>query len=158
MNTMLGSDIRQTLEHFRRSVDQVFDNFYGSTTERSAPAQNRDWTFSPVLESAWNDNHLLLRAVLPGVTQNDVKVTLNNNQLVIEGERKMPDGWSRDTWTQLVYGKFYAAVTLPTGLDVDKLNCRLHDGVLDIDIPVAEGRRPRQIRIQTGEQQKAISA
>lgn len=158
MNTMFGTDIHQTLDHFRRSVDQLFENFYGFPAQRPALAENRDWTFSPVLESAWSETHLHLRAVLPGVTQSDVKVTLNNNQLVVEGERKRPEGWTRDAWSQLAYGKFYTSITLPSGLDVEKLNCRLHDGVLDIEIPVSEARRPRQIQIETSEPQKAIRA
>jgi HSP20 family protein len=155
LNTMFTNDVRQTLDHFRRSVDQLFDNMYATPARQT---EGRDWTFSPVLESAWNDNALHLRAIVPGVVQNDVKVTLNHNQLVIEGERKRPEGWDRDSWTQLAYGKFSTAVTLPSGLDVEKLNCRLHDGVLDIRIPVTEARRPRQIQIETGEAQKAINS
>ena len=153
LNTMFANDVRQTLDHFRRSVDQLFDNSYTSPAQRG---EGREWTFSPVLESAWNDNALHLRAIVPGVTQGHIKVTLNNNQLVIEGERKRPEGWDRDSWTQLAYGRFSTAVTLPNGLDVDKLHCRLHDGVLDVQIPVTEGRRPRQIQIETDEAQKAL--
>jgi len=159
LNTMLANDIRQTLDHFRRSVDQLFEPGYGNTG-RAALQENREWSFSPTLESAWTDQALHLRAIVPGVAQNDLKVTLNNNQLVIEGERKAPENWNRDTWTQLAYGKFYTAVTLPTGLDVDKLQCRLKEGILDIDIPVSEARRPRQVQIQVGEgqSQKSIGA
>jgi len=60
--------------------------------------------------------------------------------------------------SQLAYGKFYAAVTLPGGLNVDKLTCRLQDGILDIQIPVSEQKRPRQIQIQAGESRKSVSA
>jgi HSP20 family protein len=159
LNSMLANDIRQTLDHFRRSVDQLFDTGFGTASRPGVP-ENREWSFSPILESAWTDQALHLRAVVPGVSQNDLKVTLNNNQLVIEGERKLPENWNRDTWTQLAYGKFYTAVTLPSGLDVDKLNCRLRDGILEIEIPVTEARRPRQVQIQIGEgeKQKTISA
>jgi HSP20 family protein len=161
LNSMLANDIRQTLDHFQRSVDQLFDSGFSRLTGNTrALPENREWSFSPVLENAWSDHALHLRAIVPGVAQNDLKVTLNNNQLVIEGERKMPENWNRDSWTQLAYGKFYTAVTLPSGLDVDKLACRLKDGVLDIEIPVTESRRPRQVQIQIGEgdQQKSISA
>jgi HSP20 family protein len=159
LNTMLANDIRQTLDHFRRSVDQLFDTGYGNTGRTALP-DNREWSFSPTLESAWTDHALHLRAIVPGVSQNDLKVTLNNNQLVIEGERKVPENWNRDTWTQLAYGKFYTAVTLPTGLDVEKLNCRLREGILEIEIPVTEARKPRQVQIQVGEgqNQKSIGA
>jgi len=160
LNTFFANDVRQTLDQFRRSVDEMFDNFYGYQTQPTANTPNRDrnWTFSPILESAWNENALNLRAVVPGVPENEVRVSVQNNQLVIEGERKLPEGWEKNAYRQMAYGKFYTAVTLPTGLDVEKIQCRLHHGVLDILIPVAETSKPRQIQIQTTGEQKSIGA
>jgi HSP20 family protein len=160
LSTLFTNDVRQTLDQFRRSVDQMFDNFYGYQTQPAGTAATgeRTWTFSPVLESAWNENFLNLRAVLPGVGEKDVRVSVQNNQLVIEGERKFPEGWEKNAYTQLAYGKFHTALTLPAGLDVEHVNCRLWNGVLDIRIPIAEASKPRQIQIQTGEHHKSISA
>jgi HSP20 family protein len=158
LNTLFANDVRQTVDQFRRSVDQMFENFYGYEAQQQPNAstgnRERAWTFSPMLESAWHENHLGLRAILPGVAQNDVQVTVQNNQLVIEGERRMPEsfrsGTAKNTFTQLAYGKFYTALTLPTGLDVEHVNCVLRDGILDIQIPILEASRPKQIRIQAG--------
>lgn len=159
-NTTFGNEVRQTLDSFRRTVDQLFENVYGMQQDRGALPQgeSRTWNFSPALESGWSDEALFLRCVIPGVQQNDIKVSVQNNQLVIEGERKAPEGWARNAFTHMAYGRFYTAVTLPTGLDLDKLHCLLHDGVLDVRIPVAEASKPRQIQIQTGEERKAINA
>lgn len=161
LNTFLANDVRQTLDSFRRTVDQMFDNFYGYQTQ-PAPTGNssseRSWTFSPVLESGWTDHHLNLRAILPGVSDKDVNVTVQNNQLVIEGERKAPEGFNKNAYTQLAYGKFYTALTLPAGLDVDHVNCRLQNGILEIQVPITEASKPRQIQIQTGPERKAINA
>ncbi len=115
LNTMFTTDVRQTLDQFRRSVDEMFENFYGHPSQAAAPNRERNWTFSPLLESAWSENALNLRAVVPGVAENDVQVSVQNNQLVIEGERKAPEGWQKNIYRQLNYGKFYTAVTLPTG-------------------------------------------
>lgn len=162
LNTVFGNDVRQTLDHFRRSVDQLFDNFYSFPTQTGTTpntTSERQWTFSPVLESGWTQNALSLRAILPGVSQADVNVSVQNgNQLVIEGERKAPEGYDKNAFTHLAYGRFYTAVALPNGLDLEKLSCRLHDGVLDISVPVVEQMKPRQIPIQTGEARKSISA
>jgi HSP20 family protein len=159
LNTLFATDVRQTLDHFRRSVDQLFENFYGYQPQPGSvtPAAERTWTFSPMLESAWTDNFLNLRAILPGVTEKDVRVSVQNNQLVIEGERKAPEGFEKNAFTQLIYGKFYTAVTLPTGLDLDHVQCNLHNGILDIRMPVLESSKPRQIQIQT-EERKALSS
>jgi len=161
MNTVLGSDVRHTLDQFRRTVDQLFENFYGLPSEPGrmiGAGTGQHWMFSPVVESQWGEGTLNLRAILPGVAPNDVKVTVQNNQLTIEGERKAMEGSGRSGFTQLAYGKFRTDVTLPPGLDLDKVNCHLHDGVLDIQIPVAEKMRPRQIQVQAGESRKSIGA
>ena len=92
------------------------------------------------------------------MSQNELKVSVQNNQIVVEGERKAPENFGKHHYTQLAYGRFYSAVTLPSGLDLDKLQCRLHDGVLDIQIPISEQMKPRQIQIQTGESRKSITA
>jgi HSP20 family protein len=157
---MFSNDIRQTLDHFRRSVDQMFDNFYGYPADRSGggSAEAGSWSFSPVLETGWGDNSLHLRAILPGVSEGDVNVNLTGNQLVITGERRLPEGLQRNGFTQLAYGRFTTSVNLPANLDVEKINCRLHDGVLDIAIPVTESMKPRQIPIQADPHQKSIGA
>jgi HSP20 family protein len=157
-NTMFNTDVRRTLDDFRRSVDQLFDNL-GSAPARSGEQQGRsEWTFSPVLESAWTDHALHVRAIVPGVADKDLSVNVQGNQLILEGERRRPEQFGNNAWTQLAYGKFYTAVTLPNGLNLEKVACRLHEGVLDIEIPVAEAMRPRQIQIETGEGRKAINA
>jgi HSP20 family protein len=152
-DTMLAGDIKQTLEDFRRSVDQLFSDVYRPVTGTTS-----EFLFTPGVEFSWTDDDLFLRAVLPGVTENDVKVTVQNGRLMLEGERKLPEGWSENGRTQLAYGKFFSEIPLPNGLDLDKATCKLHDGVLDIRVPVAEQMKPRQIPIHSGNEQKTIEA
>jgi HSP20 family protein len=160
LSTLFTNDVRQTLDQFRRSVDQMFDNFYGYQTQPTATAASgeRAWSFSPVVESGWTDSYLNLRAILPGVSENDVRVTVQNNQLIVEGERKVPEGFDKNSFTQLAYGRFYTAWNLPSGLDLEHVNCRLANGVLDIQVPILEASKPKQIRIHSGSEHKAISA
>jgi len=159
LNTLFTNDVRQTLDQFRRSVDQMFENFYGQSQPTVSNATGeRTWTFSPVVESGWTDNFLNLRAIVPGVSEKDVRVTVQNGQLVIEGERKAPEGFEKNAYTQIAYGNFYAAWALPSGLDIDHVNCRLNNGILDIQVPILEASKPKQIQIQTGDHRKAISA
>jgi HSP20 family protein len=157
-STFLAGDTRQTLDHFRRSVDQLFENFYGLPAETGRSMLQGSGQFSPVIETAWGDSALHLRAIVPGIPQHDLKVSVQNNQLILEGERKPPDTFKNNANAQLSYGKFYAAVTLPAGLNVDKLTCRLQEGILDVQIPVSEQMKPRQIQIQSGDSRKSISA
>ncbi|HLG96639.1 MAG TPA: Hsp20/alpha crystallin family protein [Bryobacteraceae bacterium] len=158
-DSLMSRDLRQTLDHFRRSVDQLFSDFDRSGSAlNGSTVTNGGYAFTPAVESRWTDDELCLRAILPGVAEKDVKVSVQNDQLVIEGERKAPEGWGHSGYTQMAYGKFYGAVPLPSGLNLNKVSCRLHDGVLDIQIPVAEQMKPRHIPIQSGDSRKAISA
>ena len=158
LSTLFANDVRQTLDQFRRSVDDMFDNVYGQAPAGGNAAGARSWAFTPVVESAWNDEFLTLRAILPGVSENDVHATVENNQLIIEGERKVPEGFDKNAFTQLAYGKFYSALMLPTGLDVEHVTCRLSNGVLEIQVPILESSKPKSIQIQTGEERKSINA
>ena len=159
LTTFLANDVRQSLDQFRRSVDQMFENIYGQPQASSSQGTSeRNWTFTPVVESGWTDNTLNLRAILPGVSENDVRVTVQYNQLVIQGERRMPEHFEKNSNTQLAYGKFYAALTLPSGLDVDRVHCQLRNGILDIQVPILETSKPKQIQIQTSEERKALNA
>jgi HSP20 family protein len=157
LSTLFTNDVRQTLDQFRRSVDQMFENFYGYPAQPATATGERAWTFSPVVESGWTESYLSLRAILPGVSESDVRVSVQNNQLVIEGERKAPEGFDKNAFTQLAYGRFYTAWTLPAGLDLDRVTCRLHNGILEIQVPILEASKPKQIKIHSGEH-KALGA
>src|SRR4051794_13669264 len=157
--TMISRDIRQTLDHFRRSVDQLFGSFYesGSRPLPGTSGNGAEYTFTPVVESGWNENELVLRAILPGVPESSVKVTAQSNQIILEGERKAPESWTSGAYPQIAYGKFYASIPLPPHMNSEQVKCRLHDAVLDIHLPVAEEMKPRQIPIQSTNSQQAIT-
>lgn len=108
-----------------------------------------------MIESGWNENELVLRAIVPGVTQDSLKITAQSNQLILEGERKAPEPWRSGAHLQIAYGKFYAAFPLPQNLNVDQVKCHLHDGVLDVHLPVAKETKPRQIPIESAKSQQA---
>jgi HSP20 family protein len=158
-DSMFSRDIQQTLEHFRRTMDQALSDFFAPSAFRGTSAEGTDWTFTPLVETGWNDDYLNLRVVLPGVGESDLKVNIQGNQLVIEGERKEPENFAKNGGSlRQPYGKFYRAIDLPNGLNQERIQCRLHDGVLDIQLPIAESMKPRRIPIEGTESRKAIAA
>ena len=158
-DTMLNRDIQQTLDHFRRVMDQAFSDFFVPSGFRGTTGEGNEWTFTPAVETGWNDEYLNLRVVLPGVGEGDVMVQIQGNQLVVEGERKELEDFAKNGGsTRLPYGKFYRAIDLPNGLAQDKVQCRLHDGILDVQLPIAETMKPRRIPIEGTESRKAIAA
>lgn len=156
---MLNTRFFDQFDEFRRSFDRLFEN-----STWSAPRENgagaTDWAFTPVVETGWNDNHVNLRFVLPAVSEKDIEVTVQGNQLAVRGERKAPEGFGNEGYAyhRLPYGRFERAVDLPNGLNTGKLQAHLHDGVLDIQIPVYEDMKPKKVQITAGKEPAAIAA
>ncbi len=158
---MLARTMFDELNDFRRTFDRMFNAFY-NTAGPSGQSSQPDFNFVPAVETGWTDDYLNLRVVLPGVKQEDLKMTIQGNQLTIQGERKTPQDFGKEgtIYNQLAYGKFERSLTLPDGLDIDKLQAHLHDGLLDIRVPVAQAVKPRQVPISVagGETKKSIAA
>jgi len=146
---MFGRTMLDEMNDFRRSFDRVFENFYGGA--RTGPAQpGNDWAFTPLVETGWTDDYLNLRVVLPAVSEKDLKISVQGAELTIQGERRAPEKFGQEGFYRLPYGKFERTLELPGGLDLEHLNAHLHDGVLDIRIPVAQAAKPRQIQVTSG--------
>ena len=153
---MFAKNVWDELGDFRRSFDQMFDNFY--TSARRSGGQ--EGVFLPAVETGWTDDFVNLRVVLPGVHQEDLKLSIEGGHLVIQGERKAPKDFGKEgaVYNQLAYGKFERRMELPNGLDLDNLQANLHDGLLDIRIPVAAAVKPKQINITAGPEHKTLTA
>jgi HSP20 family protein len=154
---MFARNFWDEFNDFRRSFDQLFDTFQ-SASRRNASGERTDWAFTPAVETGWTDDHLNLRVVLPGIKEKDVNVSVQGNQLTISGERRPPENFGKEVYQLISYGKFERVLDLPNGLDLDKLQAHLHDGVLDIRVPVQQAMKPRQIQITSSPSQKSIAA
>ncbi len=105
----------------------------------------------PTTEISYQDGNLIVSADLPGLNDKDVKVEINDDFLVIQGERKVEqqqaDGGVRRTERR--YGEFYRAIALPEGADAENARAEFQNGVLRVTIPVAQPQsNRREIPIQ----------
>jgi HSP20 family protein len=114
--------------------------------------------WSPAIEVREQDGKFNVRAELPGLSPNDVKVEVVDNALIVQGERKEEheekDGGVQRTERQ--YGLFYRSIPLPEGADTEHANARFQNGMLEVTIPVPqqkENRRPIRVEGQSPEGQ-----
>jgi HSP20 family protein len=154
---MFSQNAWDDFSNLRRSLDQIFTNV------NDHRQNNGETSFIPAVETGWTDDFVNLSVVVPGVKESDLKLSQQGNQLVIQGERKAPEDFGNEGafYNQLAYGRFERTIALPNGLDMDKLQARLHDGLLDIRIPVAAAVKPKQIQIRaegSDSQRKTIAA
>jgi len=130
---------------FTRDVDRLFDAFFA--TDRD---QSRRWV--PPVDLVEAEDHFVLKADLPGLTEQDVSIEVQDGTLTISGERGAEHesrgrGWYR---IERSFGSFSRSLTLPDGVDADAITARFENGVLEVSIPKPEERKPRRVEIKAG--------
>jgi HSP20 family protein len=133
-------------EPFSREIDRVFDAFFGQN-EQSA----RRWV--PPVDLVEAEDHFVLKADLPGLSEEDVSIEVQDGSLTISGERKAEHeerarGWYR---IERAFGSFNRSLTLPDGVDADRIEASFSHGVLEVRIPKPEERKPRRIEISSAD-------
>lgn len=130
-----------------RRMTEDMDRAFGEV------ARNRrgDAVWAPVIEVTECEGNYVVRAELPGLKPEDVKVECTDDALVIEGERKLEreeDGGRR---SERMYGRFFRMIPLPEGAKVTDVQARFQDGVLEVTVPFAKhDEKRRQIPIESG--------
>jgi HSP20 family protein len=108
--------------------------------------------WSPSADISETDKEYLVRAELPAVKKEDVKVTVDGGMLTIQGERKQrtEDKNERQHRIESLYGSFTRSFTLPENVDVSNIKCDSQDGVLTVHIPktATEKHKPLEIKVQ----------
>lgn len=134
-------------DRFSRLFDQAFSD-YRPTFESGEDVSSRNWL--PAVDISETDEALLLYAELPGMTKEDVDITLENNLLSIRGERKFEKDVKKENFHRIerTFGSFARSFTLPSNVRSDEVKASFADGVLQIEIPKAEEAKPRKIAIK----------
>ena len=135
-----------------REMNRLFNTFF----EPSSAAVMRRW--APAMDLVETDDHYVLRADLPGVSEGDVKIELDDNVLTISGERESAREETKQGYHRVerAYGSFSRALTLPEGVDADGISANFDRGVLEVRIPKPEQRKPRKVAISVGDSQPTI--
>ena len=96
-------------------------------------------------------DHLVVRFDLPGVDPDSVGLTVENNVLTVSAERTwQPEGSDEVLATERVHGTFTRQLFLGESLDTDHIEASYDNGVLTVNIPVAEEAKPRKVEITSG--------
>jgi len=159
LDRMIANEIGQTLENFRRTFDRFFEGSYPSARQIGTADETGTY-FTPAVETGWTNDDLNLRFIIPGVSRDEVEVTIQGNQLVVRGERKAPEYTEEEGtfYSGLAYGKFERVVDLPNGLELNKMQVHLHNGILEVWIPKTAEMKPKKVAISSGEPRRAIAA
>jgi HSP20 family protein len=103
----------------------------------------------PPMDLVETGDHFVLRADLPGMSQDDVKIELEDTTLTVSGERRSETETGEQGFHRVerAFGAFARTLTLPPGIDPESVTASFDRGVLEIRIPKPEERKPRRIEI-----------
>ena len=105
--------------------------------------------WNPAVDLYEKDDHFVIKAELPGVDKNDIKVDLKDRVLTLSGERTYDNEVGEENYyrKERFFGKFQRAFTLPTDVDSDKITAEFKDGVLRVEVPKPEEKKAKQVTI-----------
>lgn len=133
------------MNRFANEIERLFEDFgLGRVWGEIARAE-----WAPQIEVFERGGQFIVRADLPGMTSNDVKVEITDDALTIQGERKHEHKEEREGWyrSERSYGSFFRSVPLPEGINADEAKATFREGVLEITMP-APKREERRRRIE----------
>ncbi len=130
--------------NLRADMDRLFSSFFGGFPE------DREGLWAPLIDIEEDNENIVVKAELPGMNKNDIKVTVRDNMLVISGDRKQEKEIKDKTIHRIErsYGQFSRTITLPSAVDADKIKASYKDGVLAITLPKPEAMKPKQIDVE----------
>ncbi len=107
-----------------------------------------EWT--PLADITEDDKEYLIKAELPEMKREDVKVTVENRVLTITGERKVEQEQKKKKYHRVErgYGTFMRSFTLPDDADFNKVNAEFKNGLLTVHVPKSEHAKPKQIEVK----------
>lgn len=146
MNLIKWNPWRES-EIFSDRVNQICNhNFFPSAWLSDEPGL-RD--FRPVIDIYDNDRKIVIEAELPGMDKKDIHVDVKDGVLTLRGGRSFEDEVKEEKYhrKERAFGKFHRSFTLPEGLDHDKIEADYKDGVLKIEIPKPEEKKPKKVTI-----------
>ena len=105
--------------------------------------------YAPLVDIYEKEDKFFIEAQLPGVKKEDVKIELDKNNLFISAERNNKREMKKENYyrKEIVSGKFSRSFILPESVNKDSLEAKFEDGILKIELPKLEVRKPKQINI-----------
>ncbi|MDK1032813.1 MAG: Hsp20/alpha crystallin family protein [Planctomycetia bacterium] len=135
------------LTRLHRDFHDLFGRFFGDW--ESQPLET--WSWWPALDVAERDESIIVKAELPGLTRDDIDVSVEGNILIISGEKKELEEDKKEEFYHVErrYGTFRRTITLPSDVDPSKIEATYRDGILTVALPKTEEAKPRQIEVKS---------
>ena len=153
--TLIRWEPTRELSSLQSDVNRLFNAFFDTPVGGNGSSLRR-WV--PAMDLVETEDHFVLRADLPGLTDKDVSIELEDNVLTVSGERQAEHEETKQGYFRVerATGGFRRSLTLPEGVDADAVQASFANGVLEVRIPKPEERKPRKVAISVDADREAI--
>ena len=144
MSTLTRWEPVREMMTLREAMDRLFDDAF------TRPINMGTVSTMPAIDMYQNEDDLIVKAVMPGLTKEDVDITVTEDVLTLRGEFKSneDDAGANYHLREQRYGVFERSLRLPTDVEIDKAKAEFENGILTITLPKAEAVKPKMISIK----------
>jgi HSP20 family protein len=151
--TLVKFNPRRDLLNVEREFDRMFNSLgsrFGITQKGDNDEEYDNAVWMPLTDISEDNENFYLRADLPGIKKEDVKISYTDDTISISGERSQEKETKEKKFHRIErsYGKYYRSFNIPTEIKEDKIKAEFKDGQLTITIPKADEVKPKEIDIK----------
>ena len=136
----------RNMTNFQDEMNRLFNEFFTPTPDRNEAGV---FPWNPLVDIAETKDDIIVKAEIPGMKKDDIKVVIQDNVLTLKGE-KQEEKQEKDKQYHRVersYGSFERSFSLPVSVQVDQAKADYKEGVLTITLPKAEETKPKEVSV-----------
>ena len=140
--------VARGLHSFQREMNRMLDQFFrGDIFDEG---EGREALFTPAVDFSETKDSYVIKAELPGLKKEDVKVTLNNNIVTITGEKKSEYEKKEGSYHRVErsFGMFERSIAIPGAIKSDAIDAKYTDGLLTLTLPKTEEAKQKTIDVK----------
>ena len=132
---------------FRHQMNHLFNDVFRPVVRGDEGLSM--WNQYPTVDIYDSDEHIIITAELPGIHKKDIVIDVKDGVLTLKGERSSDNEIKEENYycRERTFGKFERVFRLPSDVDPEKISADYKDGILKIDIPKSEEKKPKQIAV-----------
>ena len=141
------SDSFSELEKLQKEMNRLFDFSLSRYPSDDVTMLGGEW--APAIDMYDSKDNILVKADLPGLSKEEINISVEDNNLVIKGEKKKEIEHKDEKYqkSERYHGSFYRTIPLPVQVDADKVEAVYKEGVLSLTLPKNEQMKPKRISI-----------
>ena len=133
-----------------RTMQEQMNRLLDLAWNREAGEELKEGVWQPSVDIYEDEESVVIKAEVPDIDQKDIEVRIEDNTLMLKGERKLDQSIQKENYHRVerYYGPFQRSFSLPATIDQEKIKANCERGVLTIVLPKREEKRPKQITVE----------